>query len=95
MDRWSVAAKKPHDVVSRLYEASKIVASGESEHSYAAQDQSTRGNNPPLSLGTMVNSQTDRRNAFKNTQLPYSTSEMMTGVIWGLSPNGAATTNNF
>ncbi|KAG9665180.1 putative beta-mannosidase, partial [Aureobasidium melanogenum] len=95
MDRWSVAAKKSRDVVSRLYEASKILASGNFEHSLAAQHQSLRVNNPPLNLDTVANNQTDQANAYENIQLPYSTSDMMTEDIWGLSPNGAAAMNNF
>lgn len=95
MNRWSVAAKKSRDVVSRLYEASKVLSSDEFEHSLSAQVQSIRVNNPSLNLGTVVNSETDQIDAFENTQLPYSISDMMTEDIWGLSPNGAAAMNNF
>ncbi|KAG9664752.1 hypothetical protein KCU64_g468, partial [Aureobasidium melanogenum] len=95
MDRWSVAAKKSHDVVSRLYEASKILASGDFEHSSSAQDQATGVKYPSLNLGTVANSKTGQINPHEDTQLPYSTSDMMTEDIWGLSPNGAAAMNNF
>lgn len=95
MDRWSVAAKKSHDVVSRLYEASKILASGDFEHSSSTQDQSTKVKNPSLNLGTVANSKTGQINPHEDTQLPYLTSDMMTEDIWGLSPNGAAAMNNF
>lgn len=95
MNRWSMAAKKSLDVVSRLYEASKILANDEREHSFSTQVQSTRVDNPPLNLGTVVNSHTDQANTYESTQLPYSTSDVVTEDIWGLSPNGAAAMNNF
>ncbi|CAD0100810.1 unnamed protein product [Aureobasidium mustum] len=95
MDRWSVAAKKSRDVVSRLYGASKLLASGDLEHTLSVQAQSDRVNNPPLNLATVVDSQTAQEYVFENTQLPYSASDMMTEDIWGLSPNGAAAMNNF
>ncbi|KAG9701411.1 hypothetical protein KCU76_g111, partial [Aureobasidium melanogenum] len=95
MDRWSVAAKKSHDVVSRLYEVSKILASDNWEHILAAQDQSARVHNPSLDIGTAVSGHIDQANDFDKTQLPFSSSDMMTKDIWGLSPNGAAAMNNF
>lgn len=95
MNRWSVAAKKSRDVVSRLYEASKVLASDEFEHSLSAQVQAIRVNNAPLNLGTVVDNRIDQANTYVNTQLPYSASDMMTEDIWGLSPNGAAAMNNF
>lgn len=95
MDRWSVAAKKSHDVVSRLYEASKILANGDVEHILAAQDQSARVHSPPLNLGTVASCQIDSASVFDNSQVPHPTSNMLTEDIWGLSPNGAAAMNNF
>ncbi|KAK5999564.1 hypothetical protein QM012_005417 [Aureobasidium pullulans] len=95
MNRWSVAAKKSRDVVSRLYEASKMLASGDFDYSFTAQDQPIRVNNPPLSLGTVLNSQSDAPSLYENNQIPNLTSDMMTEDIWGLSPNGAAAMNNF
>jgi hypothetical protein len=90
MNRWSAAAKKSHDVVSRLYEASKILASERADQGSLAQDQRILPN-----LGAVVDSQVDRSNTHGDAQLPIPGSEMITEDIWGLSPNGAAAMNNF
>lgn len=95
MDRWSAAAKKSHDVVSRLYEASKILANEGPDQHLLAQAQHFRANNNPPNLGAVVDNQTDQINTFENTQLPVPGPEVMTEDIWGLSPNGAAAMNNF
>jgi hypothetical protein len=88
MNRWSAAAKKSHDVVSRLYEASKILASQEPDRSLHTQSQHV-----PLNLGAIVDSQINQPDAHGHIQPPVS--DMITEDIWGLSPNGAAAMNNF
>ena len=50
MDRWSAAAKKSHDVVSRLYEASKILASEGADQRHLTQAQHIRVNDDQLRL---------------------------------------------
>jgi hypothetical protein len=90
MDCWSVAAKKSRDVVSRLYEASKILASEGLDQRFHAQTQHV-----PLNLGAIADNQLNQPNAHGQVRLPVSGSEMITEDIWGLSPNGAAAMNNF
>jgi hypothetical protein len=90
MNRWSAAAKKSHDVVSRLYEASKTLASERADQRSLAQTQHI-----PPNIGAFADSQVDRSNTHGDAQLPIPGSEMITEDIWGLSPNGAAAMNNF
>lgn len=90
MNRWSAAAKKSHDVVSRLYEASKILASEGVDQRSLAQTQHI-----PPNLGVIADSQIDQSDTHGNVQLPIPGAEMVTEDIWGLSPNGAAAMNNF
>ncbi|CAD0115138.1 unnamed protein product [Aureobasidium uvarum] len=82
MNRWSAAAKKSRDVVSRLYEASKFLASEEYLHNSSTHSHSINTH----ALDFDVSSQ---------AQQPVSTSDPTTNDIWGLSPNRAATLNNF
>ena len=93
MDRWSAAAKKSRDVVSRLYEASKILASERSNQRLF--DHRLRVNDNPANLGAIADSQTNLSDIHGNAQLPMPGSEMITEDIWGLSPNGTAAMNNF
>jgi hypothetical protein len=95
MGRWSAAAKKSRDVVSRLYEASKILASEEFQQRLFAQTQHIRVENNPLSVGLIAESQANQVDPHGNTQLPIPGADMITEDIWGLSPNGAAAMNNF
>lgn len=95
MDRWSAAAKKSHDVVSRLYEASKILASEGADQRLLAQGRNTGVNDNTLDLGVDADDRITRTDISEHTQLPIPGSEMMTEDIWGLSPNGAAAMNNF
>jgi hypothetical protein len=90
MNHWSAAAKKSRDVVSRLYEASKILASQEPD-----QRLHTQAQNVPLNLGAIFDGQSNRLGTPEHAQLPVPGSEMITEDIWGLSPNGAAAMNNF
>jgi hypothetical protein len=90
MNRWSAAAKKSHDVVSRLYEASKILASERADRRSLAQDQGILPN-----LGAVVDSHIEQSDTHGNVQLPIPGADMITEDIWGLSPNGAAAMNNF
>jgi hypothetical protein len=90
MDRWSVAAKKSRDVVSRLYEASKILASERSDQTLHAQTQHV-----PLNLGAIADNHFNQPNTHGQVQLPITGTEMISEDIWGLSPNGAAAMNNF
>lgn len=95
MDRWSAAAKKSHDVVSRLYEASKILANEGPDQQLLAQAQRVRANGAPMNLGAVADSQVTQADISENADLPIPGSEMTTEDIWGLSPNGAAAMNNF
>jgi hypothetical protein len=90
MDRWSAAAKKSRDVVSRLYEASKILASQGPDQRLHTQAQNVTSN-----LGAIADSQSNQLGTSEHAQLPVPGSEMITEDIWGLSPNGAAAMNNF
>jgi hypothetical protein len=90
MDRWSAAAKKSRDVVWRLYEASKILASERPDQRLNTQTQHV-----PLNLGAVADSQINQADAHGHIQPPVTGSEMTTEDIWGLSPNGAAAMNNF
>jgi len=95
MDRWSAAAKKSHDVVSRLYEASKILASEGADQRHITQALHIRANDDPLRLGALAGTGAGQADTYENAQLPIPGPEMMTEDIWGLSPNGAAAMNNF
>jgi hypothetical protein len=95
MDRWSAAAKKSRDVLSRLYEASKILASEGSQQRLLAKTQHIRINDNSLSLGAVADSRTNQSDPHGHMQLPVTGAEMITEDIWGLSPNGAAAMNNF
>jgi hypothetical protein len=90
MDRWSAAAKKSRDVVSRLYEASKILATQGPDQKLHVQRQHV-----PLNPGAIADSQSNQLGNPEHVQLPLPGSDMITEDIWGLSPNGAAAMNNF
>jgi len=95
MDRWSAAAKKSHDVVSRLYEASKILACEGADQRHLTQAQHIRANDDPLRFGALAGTAAGQANTYENAQPPVPDSEMPAEDIWGLSPNGAAAMNNF
>ncbi|KAI4721451.1 hypothetical protein E4T48_02281 [Aureobasidium sp. EXF-10727] len=90
MNRWSAAAKKSRDVVSRLYEASKILASDTNILAAHTRTDNTVTNTLDPSTTTQTH-----QTVHDNAQTTMPTSDTMTNDIWGLSPNGAAAINNF